>query len=629
MSKITRYHEFYSKAMALKKENKKALVNDLRINEFLSMIEAGRKNDIVTIYLQKNAKINENYSLILEDNEVLSETKKIVCANFYEDGLKKLIKEARTYLESRNIPEEDIVLIEEGLLDSFVDWVDSKIDAGAELIKKTAKNVWNWLSEKAKEVWDSIVEDLFKPGLEALRNVSKKIFGVDVVQAIEVVAKKVVDATDEFLKKSKSVFDKVYSSLKELAKNIANAVKDIWAKIKEVLGKVWEFIKNHASSVIPGLSSKLKALKTIGDAVKPSALGEEMGILSDDIQDMKKAFTGEVEVSTENSTQNVAQTSAGNLMGESNRYSPRRKSKELINEEFIWDSMKGYMSKRNDFNTDEMVKLHEDRIYRIYEADSSDGEGETKDKIHNAESRGIKRWLGGIVMWVLSPFGKLIELASEIVVKGLCALPAWLSGKLGGLLEGVKKVVGYAAKFAAIGSIAAFVGGMAAESFALKTHLPGEWIHKAGEMIGEKGKEIIEKGKEAIEKGKEVVDKVADKVGEVGKEVISKINLKKESRIQKFESFQKVNESGGGGKGINWKALSIGAASALLGFVVSFFTHSIPGLHTAFEIISLVILIIAALGFIFKETSVGKNIAEKFPKIANIAVKLYGWAHPH
>ena len=621
MTRLNRYNDFYLRQMAAKRTQKISFINDMKIREFESICYEGRKHDVVTIHLKNNIRINESYGLILEDKELLQDTKNMVCAKFYQDGIKDIAKETRTYLESKNVPESDIKLIEENLesiimSEGLVDWIKGKVNAGTEVVKKGLSKIWNFLSSSAKVVWDSIVEDIFKPGLEALKNVATKLFGPEVVAAIETTAKKVLNSIDDFMKTSKSIFDGVYASLKDFAQKIANIVKEIWAKIKEVLMKVWGFIKKHAVKVLPGLTPKLQKMTKLGEKVDATKLSEEVKTVGADIKDMVKYFRGEISGSVGGSFEEVASSSANKILStgeegnsEENKESTSEKEdkKEVVNDSFIWDSLKGYMSTNRNFDTIELIKLHETKIEKIFEADNTEEQVEVEGK--KTESRGIKAWVKNLVLWVLSPFGKLMEIIGEVVSKGMAALPAWLSGKLGVLYEGVKNLVSYAAKFTMIGTLIGFIAGVAAESFALTTHLPGEWIEKAGEMIGLGG---------AVEKSKELL-------AEVG------IPITKESRVSKFEDFKKVNESEGGeGKGINWKGLAIGAGSLLLAFLVSLFTHAIPGLHAVFETISLILLILATLGYIFTETSWGKNLASKAPLLPNVCRSFYKFVHePH
>ena len=621
MTRLNRYNDFYLRQMAAKRTQKISFINDMKIREFESICYEGRKHDVVTIHLKNNIRINESYGLILEDKELLQDTKNMVCAKFYQDGIKDIAKETRTYLESKNVPESDIKLIEENLesiimSEGLVDWIKGKVNAGTEVVKKGLSKIWNFLSSSAKVVWDSIVEDIFKPGLEALKNVATKLFGPEVVAAIETTAKKVLNSIDDFMKTSKSIFDGVYASLKDFAQKIANIVKEIWAKIKEVLMKVWGFIKKHAVKVLPGLTPKLQKMTKLGEKVDATKLSEEVKTVGADIKDMVKYFRGEISGSVGGSFEEVASSSANKILStgeegnsEENKESTSEKEdkKEVVNDSFIWDSLKGYMSTNRNFDTIELIKLHETKIEKIFEADNTEEQVEVEGK--KTESRGIKSWVKNLVLWVLSPFGKLMEIIGEVVSKGMAALPAWLSGKLGVLYEGAKNLVSYAAKFTMIGTLIGFIAGVAAESFALTTHLPGEWTEKAGEMIGLGG---------AVEKSKEVL-------AEVG------IPIAKESRVSKFEDFKKVNESEGGeGKGINWKGLAIGAGSLLLAFLVSLFTHAIPGLHAVFETISLILLILATLGYIFTETSWGKNLASKAPLLPNVCRSFYKFVHePH
>ena len=630
MSKISRYQDFYNKQMLIKQSNKKNKISEYQIEEFQNIMSEGKKHDIVSLYL-KNNKVNENYSLILEDKEMLDETKKIVCVKFYQDRIKEIGIQTRKYLEARNIPESDIKLIEENLeyilmfegerWDRFKNRVaNSKVVQGVKkginYVGDVIGDVLGWLSDKAQATWDSIVEDIFKPGLEALKSVATKLFGAEIVAKIEITAKKVLNSIDDFMKTSKSVFDKVYGTLKDLAKNLANAVKSIWEKIKEILGKVWEFIKSHALKVVPGMKAKIQKVKDLGSKIDSQHLSNEMKMFSEDFQDMKMYFGAKLKKLTGNSVEEVATTSGNQIMGTGESAPESEEKKEVVNDSFVWDSLKGFMSKNTNFNTDELIKLHETKIQKVFEAD--DAEQAVEGEVHHAESRGIKKWIIGLVMWVLSPFGKLMEIAGEAIGKGLTAIPAWLSGKLGTLIEGVKNLVKHAGKFVAIGTIVAFIAGISAESFALSTHLPGKWIEEASEKIGLGG----------------AVQKAGEFYAETGRNIekttgLNLSDMKKESKIKKFDSFNKINESDAPSKGINWKGLAIGAGSALLAFLVSVFTHSIPGLHMGFEIVSLVVLVIATLGWCFTETEWGKALAAKNAGIVTMSKAFLSFIHSH
>jgi hypothetical protein len=632
MSKLNRYNDFYLKQMVEKQANKKKVLDERKIREFHSIIEEGKKNDIISIYLKNNSKINESYTLILEDKEILQDTKKVVCAKFYKDRIAHIATETRKYLESRNIPDADIRLIEsnmesilmvEGGLDNFTNWLLNTsavkgLKKGAEFVGGVLVDMVDYLSDAAKEVWNSIVEDIFKPGLEALKNVATKLFGADIVAAIEITAKKVINSLDEFMKTSKSIFDKVYGTLKEMAKNLVNIVKDIWVKIKEILGKVWEFIKNHALKVVPGVKAKIAKVKDLGNKINSQSLSNELKILGEDVKDMKNFFVGKIKDSLGISGTEVATSSANKIMATDEAEAP-------VNDSFIWDSLKGFMVKKPDFNTEELLKMHETKVDRIFEAEEKSKEGkhseeeeEVEHETHKAESRGIKKWLTGLAMWVLSPFGKLMEIAGEVIAKGLAAVPAWLSGKLGTLLDGVKGIVNHAKKFVALGTLVAFIVGSAAEAFALGTHLPGNWIADAGEKIG------LTSGHHTIEAG--AAGQIPTLAG-MEKNIQDAVKKANESRLHKFEEFNKINESGGGSKGIDWKGLAIGAGSALISFLVSVFTHSIPGLHMTFEIISLTILIIATLGWCFTETEWGKKLAKQDSALISLSKSFLNFIH--
>lgn len=617
-------HNFYLEQLAVKNAEKKKKLYESRLIEFQSIITEGRKSDFVTIYLKSNEKVNENYSLILEDQEVLFDTKKVICSNFYKDRIKDIALETRNYLQSKNIPLSDIELIEENIEiilinEGFLDWIGRKVDKGIDVVKKGVSNVWNYLSDKAKETWNSIIDDIFKPGIEALRNVAVKLFGEDIVKSIETTAKYTLDKIDDFITKSKSVFDKVYSSLKDIAKKIVNIVNDMWDKIKEMLGKIWDIIKKHAINILPGIKSKLSKLKKLGDKVNPSNLEEEVSMLSEDIQEFSNKnyffnipLTGFTKIAT-SSLSSLADT------GDSG----------VVNDSFIWDSLKGFISKDKSFNTSELLRLNEagpnDENAMMKKSSDVEEEG------HKAESRGIKKWISGLVLWILSPIGKLVEIVTDVVTKGLCALPAWLSGKLGKLYEGASGLVKYAKKFVAIGTLTSFIVGIAYESYALGSKISGgieaikgthgsEHSDDEDSHEGEGSVTNISKlnpaNKDVTLQGKEVeVDGITGATSN-------------ENKLYDFKSFSKINESNTS-KGLDWKSLSITAGSALLGFLVSTMTHSVPFLHFGFECISLCILVMGGLGYLLTETEWGKKISQKFPKISKVGKSVYSFAHGH
>jgi hypothetical protein len=613
MSKLNRYNDFYLKKMSQKQANKKKIAAEFKLDEFSSMIDEGKKHDIVTLHLKNDKKLNESYSIILENQEILSETKQAVCAEFYKDRINEISFQAKKYLQSKNISKRDKELIEEGFLRKIAVYI-----AGEENVKKAENWIekqWNVLSDAAKQVWNSIIEDVMKPGLEALKNVATKLFGEDIVAAIETTAKRLINNFDQFLKTTKSVFDKAYDSLKKIAQNLVNIVKDVWAKVKEVLSAVWKFIKQHALSVIPGMKGKLSKSSKLGEKVNQSTLSTEMQKFGEDIKDMAAPFIGDLSKAL-GGGQNVVQSSGEKILATAGE------KVEATNDSFIWDSLKGFMAKNSDFDTNELVKLHETKIEKIYEAsqesEEKSSEEEIENDVHKHESRGIKKWLSSIVMWVLSPFAKLMEIIADVVAKGLMAIPAWLAGKLGSLLEGVKGLVKYAGTFVAMGTLVAFIVGAAAESFSLATHIPGKWIEEAAKGVGLEG---------AMHKAEEIA-------GDLGKgiEKSTGLNLadikKEESRLHKFEEFNRINESAEAPKkGINWKGLAIGSGTALLAFLVSAFTHSIPGLHMGFEIISLVLLLIASIGYLVTETSLKDKFKDSV--VGKIGKTFYNFVHPH
>ena len=643
MSRLNRYNDFYLRQMAAKRAQKTNFINDLKLREFESICMEGKKHDVVTLHLKNGSKVNESYSLILEDKEILGETKKIVCVNFYKDRLKSIAKEARVYLEKRNIPESDIRIIEnnielmfvnEGRLKNFFKKVGDKIGQAADYVEDKLSSGLKWLSDKAAAVWDSIIEDIIKPGLDALKNVATKLFGAEIVAQIETVAKKAINAFDDLMNKTASVFDKVYTKLKDIAKNLVNIVKDMWNKLKELLKKVWEFIKKHAMSVLPGMKSKLAKMKKLEGEINPGQLGTEIKTVVGDLSEIGIYFLGDPKVTTVqmdelalSSGKNILSGEAGESEGESEGEEKKESSekKELVSDSFIWDSMKGYMSKGENFDTDELIRLHETKEERIYEAEENKEEDTADDTIDDIkkdakkkESRGIKKWIGGIVMWLLSPIGKLAEVIGDVVSKGMSAMPAWLSGKLGTLYEGVKNMISYASKFKAIGTLAQFIMGIAAAGFALSSKIPGEWLKSAEHALGLEG---------AVEKGNEILADVGRGVEKtIGGEIA---NLKTESRLHKFDQFNKINESEGGDtKGLSFKGLAVAAGSALLGFLISVFTHSIPFVHVGFEAISLTLLIFATIGFIFTQLEFGKEIAQK-NGFGEWCKKIYNFIHPH
>ncbi len=328
MSKLNRYNDFYLKQMSQKQANKKKIAAEFKLDEFSSMIDEGKKHDIVTLHLKNDKKLNESYSIILENQEILSETKQAVCAEFYKDRINEISLQAKRYLQSKNISKRDKELIEEGFLRKIAVYI-----AGEENVKKAENWIekqWNVLSDAAKQVWNSIIEDVMKPGLEALKNVATKLFGEDIVAAIETTAKRLINNFDEFLKTTKSVFDKAYDSLKKIAQNLVNIVKDVWAKVKEVLSAVWKFIKQHALSVIPGMKGKLSKLSKLGEKVNPSTLGTEMQKFGEDIKDMARPFTGELSKAL-GGGQNVVQSSGEKILATAGE------KVEATNDSFIWD----------------------------------------------------------------------------------------------------------------------------------------------------------------------------------------------------------------------------------------------------------------------------------------------------
>jgi hypothetical protein len=638
--KLSRFNDFYLERKMVQNKLKYQEINESNITSFLNIVNEGKKSDFVTVYLKSKSKMNESYSLILENKEILSQIKTDSAAEYFKDGVIKLSEEALVKIKSKVKDRKSVhffenhiqdLILNEAWYSKFLNWKVPGTDMTIGDAGKTAINAlvstFKGLSDEAKQVWNEI-SDFLKAGYDAFMSFGKRLFGA-AFEAIKAVGKASIEALDDFIIKSKSVFDTVYKTLKDIAAKLGEIIQSMTSAVKNFAIKLWDIIKNGAL----GAFAKVKtALGRLGEITErdPHALEEEQKKLSQDWKAMRSGFFGgNVSIGAPGgSLEDVAQSSGGQLLSTGPEES---QNESLVNEDIMWYSMMGY-TKSNHFTFDEAISMHESNnetinertvknfknYSKLYEAQEEveaqgeispeDAEGAAKKK----ESKGVKKWISGIVAWVLSPFGKFAELIVGRLTKVVCAIPAYFAGKLGGLWEGVKKILPYAAGFAAISAIVAMIAGIVVDALSLTGALHSSDIIK--DVAGNLGSGI-----ENLT-GVDLADLPA--------------GAKHENKIYEAEETQSSEEQDGAAeekkhKFFNWKEiLTIKAPTMIIGFMIGAFVHSVPPLHTAFEFIMVAMLIFGGLGWYYTEHPTQKSKKpEQFNDFQKGCKGFYGILH--
>lgn len=673
MRRLTDYKSFLQNGQ--RKINEKSVnFSKGTLNDFVDMVQEGRKTDFFTLHLRKNVTLNENFSSILEDVELLEEVKEKSCRDYITDGMYDIRDKFLERMEIGGASPQELTIIrnsfdESILTEGLMDWAKKKKEefgVGLDKVKGALKKAYDTLSDPSKSVWQVIWDDVFIRNFKSLVSFATKIYGEKVVAKIKIAAKYTSKALDRFAKKSKTVWDKTYATLKDLCKKIKEAVVDLSQAIKKIGIRLLNFMKQLGKMIFLKAKGKLLSLSNVVKKMDSKKLVEEFkkffndiglmfknkDILSNESTDevignsAEKLFGPEGQGQSEGSQgQGQGQKSQGqsqskDTQGQSQK-SEETKNESSYTEDMIWYSMIGFMKRDREFTGEKIVSMNEKYNRKIFEADeSSQGQSqnpieEIVDDIHAKQSGGIKKWLMTIVQWVLSPFSMLMEKIGDVIGKGLCAMPAWLAGKLGNRFEALKsKFFSYAGSFTAIPMLLALILGFAAKQNMVQDVF-GSYLGMGKDDSSffphvDKLYDLYYKGKKEINHivmGGHGDDHGSQSHGEEsehsGSPNVKTSGTTKAHERYSYDGWDFVNESEEQ-KGGKWKSLMITSGSALVGFLVGALIKSFPPLNAAFTTISITLFALTAIGFLVCDTPVGNPFPDA---IKGPIKKIYHFIH--
>lgn len=620
--------------------NRSKIVSEKSLYDFVSMVEEGKKTDLFTLHLTKNRSVNESFGRILENKELMESVKDDSCKMLIVDNLKNLKEDILEKLERGGSSRKELIMVRENLdtilineaLDKIMSWVKNKADeVGVKVgqAKEVLKKVYREFSDETKILWDEIWNDVFKPGIDSLKNFAVKVFGEKVVARVTISAKYTMKTLDEYMKGSKSIWDDIYKGLESLGQKLVEVCKSIGETIRKIGARIFQMLKNFGTKLLNKVKDQLVGFKDIENKVDATKLDKEISLI---IQDSKALFVNNVSIFDSKSTREMISSSGQKLLGteggqsegggsqgqsqgqvqsqsqektqgqsQGQSGSEEKKNESWIQDDLIWYSMIGAMKTDSKFTAESLINLSNRRDLRVFEAEEGQS-GEIEKDVHKKNSGGIKKWLMTIVQWVLSPFSMLMEKIGEVVGQGFCAIPKWLTFGMGDRFEALKsgKFSSYAKSFIAVPTILALLAGAASKAQAWKfADIPyiGDFYDfyekKKGELIG------------------------------VQKEHVNYSNLNEATGGD-------VSTSGGSKGGFNWESVAITTSSALLGFLVGAIVKLCPPLNKSFKVISLTLFLMTAIGFFLFETETGKKLSAKMnEKVKSGLEKMYHVLHPH
>lgn len=268
------------------------------------------------------------------------------------------------------------------------------------------------------------------------------------------------------------------------------------------------------------------------------------------------------------------------------------------------------------------------RIHNIVKHFSQDKFGETNIKSEEAteESGFIKKWCQNAVSFLISPFGKLVEL----IVQGL--------GKMASNLPGCG--VGYSWQsmsntFKIMPEIFAVLAGIAVDAICTTKGISGLFGHKAGEahpepegffnILGARVKHSAE-----LIAGKENVEGALKAVGGGETHHESKNTIKNYKQFINESKSKLIIESsekeGGEHKtGFEWKSIATLGTGMLMSYVANLFSVSFPVVGIVLEGISVILLIFHLLDILRKDAPKWFGEESKLNGLTSFASKALGW----
>lgn len=619
MSRLKNFSAFKFKENLRNIQNKKNIVQQAKHTHFQNLIEEGKRNDIVSVFLKKKSKVNESYSLILEDTQVMSDIKFEACKGSMRKGVFDLKNQSVSILRKYNISETEINEFEN---------VFERLIFEKNIIQK----FFSWASDKAKKVLSFLYDYVVKPGYDALRTCMVTMFGEETVAAVEnigkAVLKRLVSGFDQVTKTFGSIFDKTWKGLKRIAASITAVIMELVECIGKALKEIWKLIIFPVKAIMkkaegPGTSRIVGLMEETGEKMK-----KEFETLSDHWTSLKSklweaAFKDEAKEQLEKGAKTIldsAESESDDDSDDENEEESEDKSEEIKDNkhyiELISYSLIGSVN-RNKMNFEDVIQF--------YEKSNTLNEGSDVKKPHSEGY--VKKWIIGTVTFVLSPVTKCIELITENLTKGVIALPGFIAGK-GKFLELTKF-------FVYLPLLVAVIAGIIGDSLSVTGGIANYLKHPEGHPIETKSlldyvTKPIEHAKHNIEKGLEVVGgvKAVAKAAEhphlyqnsAGSfDNIDNITEKKKHIRTNFNEFLKEDAQVviGGEKDVidqhkdryaGFLNLAATAGSAMIGFMFSIFLTTFPVAHIVFECLSVLVLTICLLGVVGETTELGKKI---------------------
>ena len=103
MRKIQKFAGFdYLRQGKLRQQQNQILSTDSQVRNFETLVKEGREVDVVKSVVQKNAMYNENYNLILENEDTMAEVKHECCRVGMLEGINDLKVKVRDYYYRTN-----------------------------------------------------------------------------------------------------------------------------------------------------------------------------------------------------------------------------------------------------------------------------------------------------------------------------------------------------------------------------------------------------------------------------------------------------------------------------------------------------------------------------------------------
>lgn len=547
MRKINNFDSFlYLEQGKKNMRDKINLVNQVRNQQFENSVIEGKKIDFVESVIRKESKMNENYNLLLEDRQLLSEVKLDACRSSYLEGVRELKSKCLDYLYESNASKTVINIFDTHFLDMCI-------------LEKEEKTKRPWWRKALDNIGTFIYDNILEPGYKALKTCMVGLFGEEFVARVEKwggeLIGKVTNAIDNMASKVGTIFDNVYKTLKDIIKNIGKVVKDILAAIvkifKMLVGIILAPIKKKADKIKRMENALKTAEEDSGEEGKPfiTKCGEELAVLGQSVKKCFNFFTRRAQEGNEDSKE-----LEGELLSSS-----KEVFKEAANEKYDFEFTSDHAEEitysllhtvnKHSGNYNDIIYLHQGRL----------NEGSEKK---DGRWGYVRKWITSTVLWLFSWAGQVVEKISQHGFRYVVGALDWMGT---GFKESFKSCCD---KFNTVSILIGVISGLIMDGLAFGGGLK-HFLEEPKFMKGE-GKSFLEKikshfehpgqaigltdkhghghGEEIAKHGTEGVKGVAAKIGEIAKDVTKNTpHLKEPSVMQdnykyvhtKFDSFIK------------------------------------------------------------------------------------------